>query len=219
MTARLEIAGQRFGSLTAIKFLVAENRASYWLFKCDCGVFVKRIARFVRYAASEGTQVSCGCKVSAIRAENGRRNTTHGLSKYKLYDVHRQMMRRCYDPDCKDYPAYGERGISVCEDWQNMRTFMDWCESSGYCDGLTIERIDVNGGYEPANCTWIPNEFQAHNTRRLHNLTVNGETKFISQWARDLGIGRNTIHTRLEHGWSPEEALTTPVGAKRRSAA
>lgn len=212
MSQRLSIAGHRFGALVAIKFLEAKNQSSYWLYKCDCGTFIKLVAKQIKNRSQHGVRVSCGCVAIEVKAENGRANATHGLSFHKLYDVHYQMLRRCTNIECKDYPAYGARGISVCDEWQDLRSFMDWCLSSGYRDGLTIERVDVNGNYEPSNCTWIENELQAHNTRTLHKITINGETRFLTEWARIVGIGRNTIHSRLRYGWSEYDAVMTPVG-------
>ena len=212
MSKRLSIAGHRFGALVAIKFLDASNNQSYWLYRCDCGTFIRSSAKSIKNRSGRGIPVSCGCLALEAKAKNGRANKTHGLSYHKLYDVHRQMLRRCENSDCKDYPAYGARGISVYDEWKNIRAFMNWCLSSGYRDGLTIERVDVNGDYEPSNCTWIENERQAHNTRRLHKITANGETRFIAEWARATGISRNTIYSRLRSGWSECDSVTLPVG-------
>lgn len=215
MSKRLDITGERYGLLTAVKFLFVINERSHWLFICDCGTFLSREAVSVRSVHKKGSLVNCGCETKKIRSKQGVLNRTHGLSKHKLYDVHRQMLRRCYDQNSKDYPLYGGRGIIVFDDWHNLETFINWAEGSGYREGLTIERVDVNDGYFPHNCTWIANELQAHNTRRLHRLTVNGESRFIAEWARVSGVPRNTIHSRLRYGWTPEEAVTVPVGEKR----
>lgn len=84
-------------------------------------------------------------------------------------------------------------------------------EGSGYADDLTIERIDVNGDYEPGNCKWIPQSEQMGNLRRSHMLTYNGETKCLAHWARDLGVPRERIARRLRAGWSVEDALMREV--------
>ncbi len=140
-------------------------------------------------------------------------NKTHGCSigaRRKLYDVWRQMRRRCYDPACKDYPLWGGRGIGVCHEWHNPRAFCEWAEQNGYADGLTIERVDNDSGYSPGNCTWIPNERQARNTRRIRYITAFGQTKSASDWARETGISYTSLIMRLNLGWSPERALTEP---------
>lgn len=148
-------------------------------------------------------------------------NTTHGCStgpRRKLYDVWRQMHRRCYDPACKDFPGWGGRGISVCREWQDVRAFCEWALSSGYASGLTIERIDVNGNYRPENCRWIPNELQASNTRRLKFLEAFGKRLRIDEWAKITGIKYRTIKMRLALGWDVEKALTVPPVKGRNQA-
>lgn len=217
MVKRIDIAGQRYGSLTAIKPLLSQKDAMQWLFYCDCGTFLKREGKAVRFAHKSGQTVNCGCVTSDIRAATGRANKTHGLSRRKLYGVHRQMFQRCENSACKDYPSYGGRGITICDAWTDIQAFFAWAASSGYREGLTIERNDVNGNYEPGNCTWIPNEQQAHNRRVMRNLTIDGETHFISEWARRVGLRRNTIVTRLRMGWSAEDAVKTAAFARREA--
>ena len=148
-------------------------------------------------------------------------NTTHGCatgSRRKLYDVWRQMHRRCYEPSCKDYPAWGGRGILVCSDWSNVRTFCEWAESSGYRRGVTIERVDNNGNYCPQNCKWIPNRRQASNTRRLVVLEAFGQRRRVDDWAAMSGTEYRTIKTRLLAGWPAEDAITaTAVRGRNQS--
>ena len=148
-------------------------------------------------------------------------NTKHGCSsgpRRKLYDVWRQMHRRCYSPACKDFPAWGGRGITICQEWHDVRAFCAWAESAGYAAGLTIERVDVNGNYEPGNCRWIPNEKQASNTRRLTFLEAFGETRRIDEWAAITGIKYRTIKMRLALGWDAEAALTVvPVKGRNQA--
>ena len=143
-----------------------------------------------------GQIASCGCALSAIRSANGRKNRTHGKSTHRLYDVWRQMLRRCEDEASSDYPLYGGRGITVCDEWHDVAKFIAWADASGYRIGLTIERTDNNGGYTPENCRWIKNELQARNTSRLVLLTHEGRTAFASDWARELGISLRTILSR-----------------------
>lgn len=143
-------------------------------------------------------------------------NTTHGLSKFKLYDVHRQMLKRCYDSNSKDYPGYGGRGISVCKEWNDVHAFFNWAYKSGYKEGLTIERIDVNGNYCPENCTWIENKMQGRNTRRVRFLQYDGKSMSVSDWSRETGINIRTLINRLNLGWSVEKTLSS-IPAKGRN--
>lgn len=138
-------------------------------------------------------------------------NTRHGCSvgpRRKLYDVWLQMHRRCYSPSCKDYPAWGGRGITICQEWHDVRAFVAWAEASGYCEGVTIDRRDNDGNYCPENCHWIPNEQQSSNTRRLTYLEAFGERRRIDEWSAITGIKYRTLKMRIKLGWDPEVALT-----------
>lgn len=148
-------------------------------------------------------------------------NIKHGCSsgpRRKLYDVWRQMHRRCYSPACKDYPAWGGRGITICSEWHDVRAFCEWAESSGYRDGVTIERRNNDGNYCPENCHWIPNERQASNTRRLTYLVAFGERRRLDEWARISGIKYRTLKMRINLGWDAETALTVaPVRGRNQA--
>ena len=208
---RLQMAGVEIGGVVGIRPLRSNHQKRIvWLWRCHCGAEFERDAVAVKLAARRIGRTSCGClHIAACRA-NGKANATHGLAKSRkrLYDVHRQMMSRCYNARSKDFPCYGARGIYVTVPWHSVATFMEWADESGYNEGLTIERVDVNGHYEPGNCTWIPNELQAHNTRRVRFLTFQGETLHISEWARRQAIHIQTVLRRLRAGWGVEDALT-----------
>lgn len=123
------------------------------------------------------------------------------------------MKARCYNESTgKDFVNYGARGITVCDDWKNsFEAFFAWAMQNGYKDGLTIERIDVDRGYSPSNCTFIPLEQQAVN-RRNTLLTVDGVTKPKQQWAAEHNLKLSTLSSRLNKlGWSPERAVNTPA--------
>lgn len=128
----------------------------------------------------------------------------------KLYGVWNAMRGRCNSPGTKDYKRYGARGIRVCEEWDDYGAFRAWALSSGFRKGLTLDREDTNGNYEPSNCRWIPKGLQQDNTRRVTRLTLNGVTRPITEWARLTGIQARFIKSRLKIGWTDEQALTTP---------
>lgn len=89
---------------------------------------------------------------------------THGLSGTRIYHCWHDMVRRCYDPKCRNYKHYGAKGISVCEEWKNDFTnFYKWAENNGYSENLTIDRIDFYGNYEPTNCRWVDMHVQNAN--------------------------------------------------------
>jgi hypothetical protein len=122
------------------------------------------------------------------------------------------MRGRCFTPTNKDYSNYGGRGITVCKEWDEFSNFRDWALSNGYADNLTLDRIDVNGNYEPSNCRWVTQKEQMRNVRCNVYATYKGETKLLIEWAEETGIGYNTLRSRyLRRGWSIEKSLTTPL--------
>ena len=136
----------------------------------------------------------------------------HGKSHTKLYKVWKGMRQRCLNPNKKNYKNYGGRGITMCKEWlDNFEVFEKWAYESGYSDGLSIDRIDNDGNYEPSNCRWTTPFVQANNRRTCHLLTFNGETHNIREWARIIGVRETVIHQRLKRGWSIEKTLTEPL--------
>ena len=122
------------------------------------------------------------------------------------------MRSRCYNSNNPDFKHYGGRGIKICEEWYGSYScFRDWSLSNGYSENLTIDRIDVNGNYEPSNCRWSTRKEQSLNTRSNRYIEYNGETKTLSEWSKIFGLYHKTISYRLNHGWSVEKALTTPT--------
>jgi hypothetical protein len=210
--------GDLFGLLTAIKELPMHSGRQTWLFQCSCGEFLSRQMEVVRFGVRNGSQPNCGCLTKQIRSRSGKLKTEHGLSveNRRLYDVHRQMLQRCENPSSKDFKHYGDRGITVCGEWRDPVVFFAWAYESGYRRGLTIERVDVNGNYEPGNCTWVPNERQSHNTRRNVFLTIDGVTHHLAEWARLNDLKWPTVSSRIRSGWDLKLAVSTPSqGAQR----
>jgi len=121
------------------------------------------------------------------------------------------MKRRCYNPEEKFYKDYGGRGIKVCDEWMDKKeghgNFQKWAVENGWEEGRSIDRIDVNGNYEPSNCRWVTPEEQANNRRNNNYVTINGVTKTTSEWARQIGISQNAFTGRINSGWTGEELL------------
>lgn len=129
------------------------------------------------------------------------------------------MVQRCTNPKNSAYATHGGRGIAVCERW---RTFANFLTDMGERpDGLTIERIDNDRGYEPGNCRWATRKEQANNRRTSVLIEFRGESKCLSEWARAIGISPQSMQKRLRLGWPLDEALTVPRGVYvgRRKAA
>lgn len=201
--------GTRFTRVVVLREVPSHNRVRYLLCRCDCGkVWEVQVRNLVR-----GDTKSCGC----LRRERfiEREGPQHGESGTPLYNVWVNMRQRCARKSHPSYEHYGGRGIRVCRAWQKYEAFRDWARESGYAAGLTIERIDVHGGYNAENCTWIPQSEQSNNTRRTLHLTYKGKTMTAKEWAEARGLNRATLYGRLRKGW-PIERVLAPAEAARR---
>lgn len=138
----------------------------------------------------------------------------HGLSKTKTFKSWEGAKQRCTNPHNHQWLQYGGRGIKVCERWLN--SFENFLADVGHRPpGMTLDRIDVNGDYEPGNCRWATPKEQSNNRRDCVLMTYQRKTQTMTQWARELGINQNALWMRVNYrGWSVERALSTPVRRK-----
>jgi hypothetical protein len=146
---------------------------------------------------------SCGC----LQKE---KVTTHGCWGHPLYPKWKSIMERCNNENDSHYYTYGGRGITVCDRWHDVKLFIKDMFPS-FKKGLTIERKDNNGNYEPNNCIWIPAGQQAKNKSNNINITYQGKTMCLAEWARYLHVSYGTLQDRLRHGWTPEKTVSTPI--------
>lgn len=202
-----DLTGRRFGRLTVLSrgddYVSPKGyRNTTWNCLCDCGNHVNVRGCNIR----NGVSRSCGC----IRVDHPNR-LTHGMNGTRIYGIWKGMKDRCLNERSESYKDYGGRGVTIFEDWLNsFESFYNWALQSGYRDDLSIDRIDVNGNYEPSNCRWSTADVQANNKRNNHLLTYEGRTQTISQWAKELGIHSGKIKDRINKcGWSVERTLTT----------
>ncbi|MCZ9311788.1 MAG: hypothetical protein O0V67_00275 [Methanocorpusculum sp.] len=133
--------------------------------------------------------------------------TTHGCFGTPLYRVWNAMKQRCKNPAVKEYKYYGAKGISVCKEWEHFEKFRDWSLSNGYKQGLTLDRIDTCGNYQPLNCRWVTVKEQQRNKTNNVLLSFNGETHCAKEWSEILEIKYKTIMTRLARGYEIEKVL------------
>lgn len=181
-----DLTGQKFGRLTVIK-KVGSNKynRTLWLCKCECGNETITNALSLK----TGNTKSCGCLQKKHISQLGKASATHGLHNTRIYRIWKNIHQRCYNSNSPAYKYYGARGIKMCEEWNNnFLNFYDWSMQNEYTDSLTIDRIDVNKGYEPSNCRWITQAKQMRNTRTNKFITFNNETHCIAEWAEILKI-------------------------------
>lgn len=203
-----DLTGQKFNRLTAIKIVgQSKNRINLWLCKCDCGN--EHITTTTGLLT--GQCKSCGClqkeKVSKLSYK-------HGLHKSKIYGIWQAIKRRCYKDIGYKSKYYKDKNIKVCDDWldkeNGFMNFYRWSMENGYKEGLTIDRIDNNGNYEPNNCRWVDMYVQNNNTSSNKYVTYNNETHTVAEWCRKLNLNYHRTICRLLSGWSVEKAFTTP---------
>lgn len=122
------------------------------------------------------------------------------------------MKDRCTNVNNKSFKNYGGRGISFTPSWSQFEPFKEWALVHGYKENLTIDRVDINGNYEPSNCRWVNRKVQANNKRTNLIVTLNGVSKTFQQWCDEKRINSNTVRSRIrKFGYTIEEALSTPV--------
>lgn len=186
---RLHLEGERYGKLVVVEeaepiYSKTGKMIRRWKCRYDCGNIT-----IVRHGdLRNGSTVSCGCynyeKESAVK--------THGYSRTKLGNVFEGMKQRCNNPKNKNYEKYGGRGIKICTEWLNdPKKFFDWAIKNGYKEGLSIDRIDVNGNYEPDNCRWADNETQCLNQRLRKDNKTGYKGIYYSEGVYRVQIRRN----------------------------
>lgn len=139
----------------------------------------------------------------------------HGLYGIRLHRIWGAMKRRCNYEKYPEYHMYGGRGIKVCAEWEEFLPFYEWAINNGYNDNLTLDRIDVNGNYEPKNCRFITNKEQANNRRSNIIIEYQGEKKTLKEWAELLDLNYKAVWKRIKTGWTVEDAFTKPLKTQK----
>ena len=202
----VDLTGKTFNRLTVIRRVEnSKSKQTKWKCRCSCGNIVIVFASHIK----DGHTKSCGCLNDELRIE---RKTTHGLYYTPEWGIWNQMIQRCTNPKNQAFKDYGGRGITVCDKWRN--NFMTFSKDMGKrpSKNLTIERINNNKGYSPDNCKWETRKKQANNTRGNQNITIQGWTLTMTQWAQFAGKVVGTVWSRLNVlNWPPEKAIFYPV--------
>lgn len=199
MNGRIRQPGERHGGLVILERIVPpEKKHSKLLCQCDCGEKILIDQTNFRKQNS--------CKKCAIK-----KHTKHGMNNTPIYEAWSHMKQRCLNSSDKNFHHYGGRGISICEEWHEFLPFYEWSITNGYKEGLSLDRIDNNGNYEPGNCRWTDRITQQNNRRNSIYLTVDGITLPCAEWARRTGIPKNTLRGRILLGWNPKDIISIPA--------
>lgn len=205
MSAALELAGRRFAHLTVMALLPERTarKERKWLCICDCGKVTKVIAAHLK----SGNTTSCG---HAQRATVFK----HGLAHSPEYSNWRSMLCRCYVPKKKEFRSYGGRGIGVCDRWRY--SFENFYSDMGSRPSPKhqLDRIDVDGNYEPRNCRWVLPKVNARNKRHTMYVTHQNQSKPLAEWCELLNIPRDTVQHRIKIGWAVERAFSALIRKK-----
>lgn len=216
-------AGDTFGrlTLTGVTYFAKKYGSRYRFVEaeCECGY----IRPYLYYELKSGHTRSCGClRTDMLRKYPNAR--IHGLSKHPLYTMWRGMRERCYYHHHNRYHRYGALGIRVCDEWRyDFQEFFDWAMTQKWKQGMSIERIENKGNYEPDNCKFIPLADQKKNTSATRLFFAFGEYKMVEDWATDprCKIGYGSLVNRLYRDtitWKDiEKAITTPPIVRGRS--
>lgn len=206
-----DLKGQTFGRLTVVKRIrhgSARLGAPLWEATCNCGSGEKI---FLATSLLSGATKSCGC----LAAESRRsRFLVHGCDRVsartKEYRVWLNLKSRCLNRNNPDFKNYGAAGISVCRKWE--KNFPAFLADMGKCpaDKFSIDRINNAKGYYKSNCRWADYYDQANNMKNNIRVTVAGETRTVSQWAREFGLNPSAVYCRRRRGW-PIARLFIPI--------
>lgn len=202
-----DLTGIQFGRLIAIKTIGLDNNKGYiWECKCECGT----ICQVRSHDLVRGATKSCGCLHRETIVGN-KFATIHGQYGTDLFNTWRHIKERCLLTYNKNYNHYGGRGITICNEWkENYFVFKDWSINNGYSKGLSIDRINNDGNYEPNNCRWTTMKVQGNNRSTNIFVTYQDKTQTLSQWSEEKGINKGTLYGRFRKGWKDEKLFSEP---------
>ena len=206
------ILGNTYGRLTVIDFPISRNGQREWLCECNCDKHTKLRVSYVQLRT--GNTQSCGC----IRIEKlidwnhaNRKYDPNCDSNSRLYGIWTNLKRRCLNPNLKEYKYYGGKGVKVCDEWYEWELFKNWALSNGYKEDLTIDRIDVNGNYEPSNCRWVTMDVQANNKSNNKYIAYQGRTQSLADWCKELDLDYDRTKQRINAcNMTTEQAFELP---------
>lgn len=198
-----DMVGVSYGKLLVTEVLIFRRKA-YCICRCECGNHTRTSA----WNLQNDVTKSYGCS-----GRNGSPvNVRHGMYYTRVYSIYRNMMERCYGKKSNNYKNYGGRGITVCDEWKtSVSEFCSWALANGYADTLTIERKDVNAGYNHSNCTWVPMKQQVRNRRCTKTVIFQGVERVLGELCEEYHLPYKRVWARIARGWSLADALKTPL--------
>lgn len=172
MGSYIDIKGKKFNRWLVLHRAFPNIPGTHYFCRCDCGTERIVEGKHLRY----GTSMSCGClclEINAKRLQGNKIGYKHGLVNHPLRAIRKAMVDRCYNTKNLFYKNYGGRGITVCKEWlDSLQVFHEWAISNGWVKGLSLDRINNDGDYEPTNCRWITiSENSRRPKTRLNNYT------------------------------------------------
>ena len=196
-----DLVGNKYGHLLVLKSLGNNGSGHYMsLVRCDCGK---------EYIVPD-TELIYGRRLGCHKCSAS--NKIHGQTNTKLFNIWQSMKQRCNDKNCKTYKDYGGRGIKVCGEWENkFMNFYNWANANGYNEGLTIDRINNNGNYEPNNCQWVDIIQQANNKRNNVRVIYQNKEYTIAELSRKTNVDYELLRRRIKNGWNIENAIKEPA--------
>jgi len=201
-----DISGQKFGRLIVIEssHIEEKSRCVYWKCKCDCG----NEKTYSGVDLRRGYTKSCGCIKTETLSKLAKDRKIVPEATRRCYKSWQNMTNRCYKPKTFAYERYGGRGIIVDDDWKDFENF--YKDMGNPPDGMEIERIDNNKNYCKSNCKWATHLEQMRNSSINRNITINNETKTLSQWLLIYNCSSNRFYKRINKGWNEIDAIIKP---------
>ncbi|OWV62580.1 hypothetical protein ATY75_12210 [Rhizobium sp. N122] len=202
MGFKIDITGERFANWSVLRFHESRGKLPYWLCRCDCGTEKSVWAADLK----RGVSKSCGCMTKKFISEA---STKHGMSRHPAYGSWVYMRSRCENENDDGFSLYGGRGITVCERWGTFEAFWEDMGAT-WRKGLSIERLNVNGNYEPGNCTWATAKEQADNRRDSRLINTPAGPMKVDEASKKYGVPIPTLRSRIRYGWTDPRKMVRP---------
>lgn len=208
-----DLSGKRFGRLVVLTLSNKRDSNGRLLWECICDCGNKKTT--TSDSLNSGHVKSCGCMLMEQRKK--AKKITHGMTNTRIYKLYRGMLLRC-SPTYHGAKNYYDKGIVVCDEWlgeNGFKNFYKWAIDNGYDDSkpwteMTIDRIDVNGNYEPTNCRWTTSKGQCNNMTTNVMIEYNGEKRTLKQWSEYFDLSYGMLKARRSKGIVPPELFNPP---------